>query len=462
MKCFESQSTQINCLPNVFVGLLAAAVMVLSPVLVSADELPPHMMELEAALSHQKVMIGESQEIYAVIDLEAQEVEVDERPPMNLALVIDRSGSMRGDRIRQARKAALHVVESLDDGDRLALVTYGTDHTVEFDSTLATEANREKMKKVIRDIHAQGGTNLSAGYNAGTEIVKKHHDYDAINRVLMLSDGKANRGITEPDRLRSLSRQAFDDGISTTTIGFGLDYNERLMTGMAVEGSGNYLFADDSDDLGAMMGAEMAGLSATVANRIEVLIDPGPGVEVAEVLGFSHRFRDGKTVVSVSELGAGQSRSVVVRLNAVPHRPDRMDVLTVRANYRDAVNDRHRYRRQSLGADITEVASEVENSVDRDVIARVEEVRLAQSMDEAMEAYTSGDRERAQGVLQRESARSRQVQEQYDIDSDRLRQMDDNFGRAGSTVQDAPAESEEGRRMRMESSEDSFDILLSR
>lgn len=442
-------------------ALVVMAMAAYTPTL-AADELPPHMVEMETALSHQKVLIGESQEIYATIDLEAQNAEVEERPPMNLAVVIDKSGSMRGERIRQARRAALHVVDSLTEQDRLALITYGSGHTVEFDSTAIDDRTQDKMRETIRSIRARGGTNLSAGYKAGAREVQKHHHEDAINRVLLLSDGKANRGITDPDRLRSLSRQAFDDGISTSTIGFGLDYNEQVMTGMAVEGSGNYYFADDSDDLQALIGGEMTGLSATVANRVEVLLDPGPGVEVAQVLGFSHRFRDGKAVVPLSELGAGQSRSIVVRLQVAPQQPEVMDVMTVRANYRDAINDRHRFRRQHLRAGITEVASEVDAHVDREVLTRVEEVLLAQAMDEAMDAYASGDSDGARAVLERESNRSRQVQQDHDIDSDRLQDMEESFDRAGSTMGAQPASSSEGRRMRMESSEETFEIKISK
>ena len=442
-------------------AVVAVAIVAYAPA-VAADELPPHMVEIDVALSHQKVLIGKSQEIYATIDLEAQQAEFEQRPPMNLAVVIDKSGSMRGERIRQARRAALHVVDSLTEQDRLALITYGSGHTVEFDSTAIDEQTQKQMRNTIRNIDARGATNLSAGYKAGAAAVRKHHEPDAINRVLLLSDGRANRGITDPNQLRSLSRQAFDDGISTSTIGFGLDYNEQVMTGMAVEGAGNYYFADDNDDLQALVGGEMTGLSATVANRIEVLLDPGPGVEVAEVLGFNHRFLDGKAVVSLSELGAGQARSIVVRLQAVPRQPETMDVLTVRANYRDAVNDRHRFRRQHLRAGVTEVASEVDAHVDRDVLARAEEVLLARAMDEAMEAYSSGNGAEARAVLDREASRSRQVQDKHGIESDKLEEMEGAFDRVGRTVEAQPASSAAGQRMRKEASEESFGIQMSR
>ncbi len=454
----------LKCLSHQLISftILAACFAVFLPTTAGADELPPHLVEMESALSHQQLLIGEAQELYAAIDITALQAEVEKRPPMNLALVIDRSGSMRGDRIRQARQAALHVVDSLSDQDRLTLVTYGSDHTVEFDSMATTEENRRQMREVIGRLRAQGGTNLSAGYQAGIDIVAEHHDENAVNRVLLLSDGHANQGITDPAQLRSLSRQAFDDGISTSSIGFGLNYNERLMTGMAVEGSGNYYFVDDSDDLEVLVATEMTGLSATVANRIEVLIKPAPGVEVAEVLGFSHRYRDGAAVVALSELAAGQSRSIVVRLKAVPRHPQSMDILTVRTNYRDAINDRLRFRRQSLSASITEDASAVQRHLDRDVLTRVEEVRLAQAMDEAMEAYASGDRQQAQQVLRRESTRSRQLQQDHDLESDQLQLFGEAFEEAERTVESAPASSAEGRRMRMDSSATTFEAQRSR
>lgn len=434
-----------------------AAVTFASSTALAQQPLPPHMLELEAQISHEMVLINQPQEIFATIDIEALRADLDERPPMNLALVIDRSGSMRGDRIRQARQAAIHLVNSLGEQDRLALVTYGTDHTVEFDSMFATEENRRQMRNIISALNVDGWTNLSAGFEAGIEIVSEHHDDSAVNRVILLSDGHANRGITDPAQLQALSRQAFDNGISTSSIGFGLDYNARLMTGIAREGAGNYYFADDSHDLGALIAREMTGLTGTVANRIEAVITPGPGVEVVEVYGFNQRYRDGQLVIGLSELAAGQSRSIVLRLSAATQTADVLDVLDVRINYRDAVNDRHRYRRQVLRASVSDNAVEVENHIQLDVLARVEEVRLANTMDQAMQAYSSGNRQEAQSILERETTRSQQVRNQYGIESDRLDAMDSRARGMGQTVQRRAPSSAEGRRMQMDVSEEAFE-----
>ena len=442
-----------------FITLFVTAALTLPATAFADDELPPHMVELEAKISHNQVLIAEPQEVFATINLEALQAEVEERPPMNLALVIDRSGSMRGDRILQARRAAGHLVDSLDENDRLALVTYENTHRVEFESMVATAENRVKMHEIIDGIREAGATNISAGYKAGVEIVKKHHHENAVNRVLHLSDGHANRGITDPAQLQALSRQAYDDGVSTTSIGFGLNYNERLMTGMAVEGSGNYYFVNDGQDLGALVAREMTGLSATVANRIEVLLDPGHGVEIVDVIGFSHRYRDGQVIVSLSEMEAGTRRNIVVRLNVVPQNLETMEILGVRANYRDAINDRHRYRLQKTYAGVTETKSVVESNINSDVMTRIERVRMAKQVDKAMQEYSAGNQEQAAQMLAREQARSRAVRRQYNIDEEDLEDLDSSYDRMESTVRVRPARSREGRQMQMEASEENLDVL---
>lgn len=441
-------------------AVVATALAVVVSSTASAGELPEHKLEMEVAPSHPKVGAGESTEAYATIDVDALDADVEERPPMNLALVLDRSGSMRGARIEQARESALHLVDALDERDRVSLVTYASDKTVEFQSRVADEPNRREMRNTIRGIEAGGMTNISAGFEAGVRQVERHHDEEAVNRVIMMSDGKANRGITDPDGLQSLSRQAFDKGISTSTIGFGLDYNEEVMTGMAVQGSGNYYFADDSDDLGALVGEELSEMLATVANRIEVFIDPGEHVEIAEVYGYSTRHRDGKTVVPLSELGAGQSRSIVVRMFVTPRRVEEaVELMDVRTNYRDAIDEHLRYRRETVRAGLTGNAAEVERHLDEDVLARIEEVRLAVAMDEAMGLYSSGDREAARSRLEDEMQRSRQLQDDHGIESTKLDDIRDTYEELEQTVSVEPASSSEGQRLQKDASGDSFELM---
>ena len=449
--------------PLLMLAAFSAVVVLLHlPAVAAADELPPHLLEMEANLSHEKVLVNEPQEIFATVDLDALTAEVDERPPMNLALVLDRSGSMRGARIQQARNAAVELVDALGKDDRVALVTYGSDVTLEFESKPVTDANRQQMRSTITGVNASGMTNLSGGYEKGVEIVKQHHNDEAVNRVIHLSDGRANRGITDPAQLKSLSRQAFDDGISTTSIGFGLDYNARVMTGMAREGSGNYYFADDDTELDQLIAAEVTGMSGTVVNRIEAIISPGPGVEVAEVYGFNERYRDNNLVIGLSEMSAGLSRNIVLRLNVTARPAEVQEVLDVRVNYRDAVNDRHRYRRHQLQANISESSAQVEEHIRADVMTRVEEVLLARAMDEAMQSYSSGDQSKARSQLDDELEESRQRRARYNYDSDRIQKMDSRMDDMGKTVERAAPSSAAGRQMEMEASEDSFEIMLSK
>ncbi|UZX14696.1 VWA domain-containing protein [Thermus sp. PS18] len=201
-----------------------------------------------------------------------------ERPPLNLAFVLDRSGSMAGDKLRFAKKAVAYAVENLRPHDRVAVVIY--DHQVEVvvPSTLA--GNKEEILRRLRPVRPRGSTNLHAGWLEGSTQVAAHLDAKRLNRVIVLSDGLANTGETNPNVIAEQVRGLSQRGVSTSTLGVGLGYNEDLMMAMAEAGQGNYYFIESPDDLPGIFAQELSGLATTLGTGVRLWLTPPHGGEI--------------------------------------------------------------------------------------------------------------------------------------------------------------------------------------
>ena len=198
-------------------------------------------------LDRTVIFKGENQPVYVLIKFDVPERQLEpgkERPRINLALVLDRSSSMsqRG-KLTYAKKAAKVVVDMLTQRDRLAVVEYDDQITVLWPST-PVEA-QEMVKRLIDGLTARGATNLTGGMMKGVDQALEHLDPEGINRVILLSDGLAKRGITRPAQIVQLVRETTSKGVTITTAGLGLRYDEDLMQAIAEHGKGNYYYIEN-------------------------------------------------------------------------------------------------------------------------------------------------------------------------------------------------------------------------
>lgn len=209
-----------------------------------------------------------------------------QRRPVNLSLVIDVSGSMGGAPLRHAVHAAQSVVDALDEHDFLSVVLY--DDSVHTLIPPARVTDKAALKTRLSGIRAGGLTNLSGGWLKGIEHVKANASADVVSRVLLLTDGQANVGITDERVLTKTAAQQAEQGVTTTTLGFGNGFNEDLLIGMARAAGGNFYFIQSVDDAADVFGFELQTLKAVAAQNLSVTLQPAPGVSVTEVLGL-HR-----------------------------------------------------------------------------------------------------------------------------------------------------------------------------
>ena len=353
-----------------------------------------------ASLSSGKILRGTGGAIHAAFDLSALSATGGERPPLNLAIVIDRSGSMAGERLEYAKSAAIGIVERLEARDRVALVQYDDNAQVVVSSIPTDRTGKDRLRGAIRELVVGGSTNLHEGMTLGRDEVQRTLSSGQVSRIVLLSDGRANAGVIDPAAIADSARAAADKGVRITSVGVGLDYNEDLMESIAESGRGNYYYVKNSIDLEKVMAGEMAGIQSTVATSVELRLRAAcAGVEIAEVIGYESRREGDTVVVPMADLFGGDSRKLLVALKVPDRQNGKLGALQGELSFRDARSGEIKKTSIALGVEVTDDHAAVDDSIDKDVMAQVLKAQAAQSMRQAAAAYEKGDKEGALQIL---------------------------------------------------------------
>jgi Ca-activated chloride channel family protein len=198
---------------------------------------------------------------------------------------MDTSGSMSGQAIEQARQAARQIVTLLQRGDRFSLVSYSTGARVVV-SDGPVGPRRAQILRQINQLNASGGTNLEAGLQQGYEQARQSREQqDGIQLVIVVSDGRPNRGVTNAWTLSELAAAAFQSGVETTTIGVGNSYEPHVMSTIAEYSAGGYYYLPDASAIEQVIRAELDVRAHPVARGVELRVRLRPGVELLEAYG---------------------------------------------------------------------------------------------------------------------------------------------------------------------------------
>ena len=236
-------------------------------------------MDAKFRIDHQMLAVEKEHGVHCMLELQMSDAPGEGRAPLSIALVIDRSGSMGGEKLAVAKECARYLTRRLTGEDRIALVSY--DDEVDLVAPLA-HVDAPALDAALAGIFPRGSTNLSGGWLKGLEEIGRAPDA-GVRRVLLLTDGRANAGITDAAKLVSIASGAKDKA-ATTTIGFGADFDEDLLAAIADASGGATYFAENPDDAPGIFAEEFAGLATLVAQNVSVEIRPAAPVELLGVL----------------------------------------------------------------------------------------------------------------------------------------------------------------------------------
>jgi Ca-activated chloride channel family protein len=234
------------------------------------------------------------------------------RTPVNVAFVIDRSGSMQGHRIAQAREAAVMAVSRLQANDIASVVVFDQIVDILVPAQPVTDAN--VFADLIRRVQVRGTTAIHAGVLTGAAEVRKFKDPGRLNRVVLLSDGQANVGPARPSDFDMLGRALLAEGISVSTIGLGLGYNEDLMLALARAADGNHAFARDPSDLITIFNREFNDVLASCAQTVAIDIELKPGVRAVRALSRDGTIEGSKAQFRLNQIYAATEHYVLLEV----------------------------------------------------------------------------------------------------------------------------------------------------
>ncbi len=318
--------------------------------------------------------------------------------PMHLMLLLDRSGSMRGDgKMARAIDAACQAIDALKEGDTFTAMTFDDGANVvtsgTIDSSQRVIGQRELACRALADIGPRGSTDMRAGLALVQQLSTSTQDEHEVRRLLLLSDGHPD----SEEGLVPLARSLARSGIVTTTIGLGVDYNEDLMAGIADAGLGNTYFVGTghgsakATPLATIFRTELSNMCDVVARRTRVRLVPRAGLELTEVVGFdSERAKDGSVFVDIGDVYAEHSTELLVRVKT-PSREGQATLLDVEVSG-ERSRDGTRFAAAAAGvADFSADSAVVSASANAVVLEDVEEWKTSVALLRANEAYNRGD-----------------------------------------------------------------------
>ncbi|MEX2117189.1 MAG: VWA domain-containing protein [Bacteroidota bacterium] len=331
--------------------------------------------------------------VFLQISISPPTFDVPRKKPMNLSIVLDRSGSMADERkIHYAKSALLSLVDRLSPDDLLSIVMY--DDIVEVLRPPGRVRDKREIHRLVEQIFPRGSTNLGGGMVKGLEQVAATASREFVNRVVLLSDGLANQGITDPHALNKIARRYRSQSISLTTIGVGLDYNENLMVGLAEYGGGNYYFIESPHSIAHILRREFDAMTTILAQNSTLELTFGTGVQIADVIGYPWTTEGNRCSISLGDLAAGHTQEVTVELR-IPAGSGTLALARGSLRYETDNSSLQSPKPFDISVEYSRNLEAVEERRNLDAQAKADIAVSTRTVEKAMEALDSGNEEQA-------------------------------------------------------------------
>jgi Ca-activated chloride channel family protein len=336
-------------------------------------------------------------ETMVFVDVTAAEVVAKKPPPLDLSIVIDKSGSMAGKRLVNALAAARTAVQRLNDGDVVSVLSFNTSVDIVVDATVVDATSRPKIIAKIATIRAGGDTCISCGIDTAMRVLAQHPGM--VDRILLLSDGQPTAGVRDVGSFQRIAENCRRMGASVTTIGVDLEYDERVMSTIARGSNGHHYFVADPTGLPTIFDQEMASLTKTVANNAQLTVDLAPGVTVEQVFDRANLGSASQIVVPFGTFSAGDHKTLLARVRIPRGGAGERPIAAIRLRYDDLAEAKAGNCDGQLAARLTANTNEL-TPLDPVVSARTSSSTTANTLETANELARHGHRAEAQRLVQ--------------------------------------------------------------
>ncbi len=325
-----------------------------------------------------------------------------DRTPANIAIVLDKSGSMSGNKIINAKQAARMAVGLLNKNDIVSIISYDSTVNVLVPATKVTD--KGSIYTAIDRMGASGGTALFAGVSKGAAEVRKFLSKDRINRVILLSDGQANVGPSSPTELGSLGASLSKDGMTVTTIGLGTGYNEDLMASLAGYSDGNHAFVKNAEDLAQVFQYEFGDVLSVVAQDVKVIIQCQDGIRPIRVLGREASILGQTITTTMSQLYSEQEKYVMVEVEVPAGKVNEKKALAeVQVSYQNMHSKQKNQLTSSLQLAYSDSAHKIKRALNKGVIKSATKQIANETSKKALSLRDQGKGEAARLLLKESS-----------------------------------------------------------
>ena len=404
---------------NVLAGLIDATPAARGPVSVGVD------------LVQDKVLTGSDGRVAVSLTLTADQIEPPEERAVqhaDLVIVLDRSGSMQGKKLQNARQAVLQLIDRLTPRDRLALVTYSNGVQTVSPLVFMDGDHRDRVRAVVQEIYAQGGTNLGGGLHQGIATLMQTPAAGRQRKVILISDGLANQGVTDPQALGLMAGGAVEQNFAVSTVGVGYDFNEVLMTTIADHGAGRYYFLENPMAFARVFEKELQATRNVAAAGLEIRVPLKNGVRVTHAGGYPVRIQDGCALIHPGDLLSGQQRKLFLTMEVPTDRVGEINLGALDVSYHSEGAIRHLSSKKKLKLACVEDKKAVLSSIDQaawgDQVVQEDYSRLKERV---ADAIRKGEKDEALQQIREYETRNRAVNDA--VKSDKV---------AGNLAKDLP------------------------
>ncbi len=305
--------------------------------------------------------------------------------PLNLAIVIDRSGSMDTPEKMPYLKQSLRVfLSSLAANDLVALVAFSTDAEVLVPARQVGDGSW--ITNAVNRLEPSGSTNLYAGMILGFKEVERNYDVRRNNRVILLTDGIANVGVIDSNQIAADAKRYNERGIYLSTIGLGREFNDALLSQLAGQSKGAYHFVDSAAEMDKVFRQQVSGLIQKAASDVSITLRPASGITLEAITGFEGTMPTGPVQIKMHDMGTGDSQVVLARMRVASGASGRRNLATIELRYRDLFSQRDETMTQTIMADAARM-NNYDATFDVEVLRNVTIQKTAEGLKEIDRLY---------------------------------------------------------------------------